>query len=117
MFEHWTDPAGVEILRRVDRRVIVDTHKVWSAPYWGPTQSANAEGVRPMPLAPPEVRAHGLVVAPLQEGRQVAWIRRAFGEWLALVFVNASSADGQSQLTMPLWLQSDAFRLPRSDGS
>ncbi|SHV73078.1 hypothetical protein [Mycobacteroides abscessus] len=117
MFDNWVDPPGVEILRQVDRRVIVDTHKVWSAPYWGPRQPANTEGVRPMSFAPPEVREHGLVIAPMQEGRQVAWIRRAFGEWLALVFVNASSADGRSQLTMPLWLQGSAFRLPRDDGT
>lgn len=118
MFEEWVDPTGVEILRRLDRRVIVDTHKVWSAPYWGPTQPHNSEGVRPMSFAPPEVQKHGLKIDALQEGRQVAWIRQSHGEWLALVVaINVASADGQSRLTMPLWIQGSAFRLPRADGS
>ncbi|MBN7374107.1 hypothetical protein [Mycobacteroides abscessus] len=70
-----------------------------------------------MSLAPPEVRQHGLKLDALQEGRQVAWIRQSHGEWLALVFINAASTDGRSRLTMPLWIQGSAFRLPRVDGS
>ncbi|QSN49693.1 hypothetical protein I3U33_26215 (plasmid) [Mycobacteroides abscessus subsp. abscessus] len=70
-----------------------------------------------MSFAPPEVQKHGLKIDALQEGRQVAWIRQSHGEWLALVVINVASADGQSRLTMPLWIQGSAFRLPRADGS
>lgn len=117
MFDRWNDPPGVEMLRRVDRRVIVDTTKVWPVTYWGPPEPGNSEGVRPMQFAPHDVQEHGLRIDTLQEGRQIAWIRRSFGEWLALVCISVGSADGKSALTMPLWLQTNAFRLPRGDGS
>ncbi|MGL5441236.1 MAG: hypothetical protein ACRDDJ_02040 [[Mycobacterium] stephanolepidis] len=117
MFEEWHDPDGVEILKRVDRRVIVDTTKVWPSKYWGPAEPGNTEGIRPMQFASHQTQTHGLRIETLQEGRQIAWIKRSFGEYLGLVFIKVGSADGCSKLTMPLWIQGDAFRLPRSDGS
>jgi hypothetical protein len=40
--------------------------------------------------------------------RQVAWIRRSSdGGWLAVVLMPAGSANGQSRVTMQLWLESD----------
>ncbi|WP_132827775.1 hypothetical protein [Mycobacteroides abscessus] len=116
LFTGWHDPPGVQILRRVDRRVIVDTHKAWPAPYW-PPDAPNAGSVRPMSFAAAEVRNHGLHLETLHEGRQVAWIRQSTGQFLGLVLVDAVSRDGRSQMTMPLWLQSSTFRLPRPDGS
>ena len=37
--------------------------------------------------------------------RQVAWIRRANGDWLAVVLMPAGSANGQSSIMMQLWLE------------
>lgn len=117
VFEEWHDPDGLEILKRVDRRVIVDTTRVWPTKYWGPAEPGNTEGIRPMQFASHQAQAHGLRIETLQEGRQIAWIKRFFGDYLGLVFIKVGSADGRSKLTMPLWIQGDAFRLPRGDGS
>ncbi|WP_081343460.1 hypothetical protein [Mycobacteroides chelonae] len=116
LFRDWHDPPDLEILRRVDRRVIVDIHKVWTASYWPPDAPA-AGTARPSNSASYEVKQHGLFVNVLQEGRQIAWIRLSTGEYLGLVLVEVSSRAGGSRLTMPLWLQASTFRLPRADGS
>ena len=36
--------------------------------------------------------------------RQVAWIRRSDGGWLAVVLMPAASGNQQSRVTIPLWL-------------
>lgn len=40
-------------------------------------------------------------------GRQLAWIRRADGNWIAIVTVSACSGSGLSEISMPLWLPPD----------
>ena len=49
--------------------------------------------------------------------RQVAWIRRASdGGWLAIVLMPASSANGQSSITMQLWLEPDMITTDLTTG-
>jgi hypothetical protein len=36
--------------------------------------------------------------------RQIAWLRRSDGGWLAVVSMPASSANGKSSVVMQLWL-------------
>ena len=40
--------------------------------------------------------------------RQIAWIRRSDGGWLAVVEMPARSANGRSRLAMQLWLPPEA---------
>jgi hypothetical protein len=37
-------------------------------------------------------------------GRQVAWVRRSDGGWLAVVLVPVTSGNERSRLVMPMWL-------------
>jgi len=47
--------------------------------------------------------------------RQVAWIRRASdGGWLAVVLMPAGSANGQSSVTMQLWLEPRDYNRPHA---
>lgn len=55
------------------------------------------------------VKSGGLRLEPSMPARQIAWIRRADGGWLALVMMNASSANGRSTVTMQLWLPPDGL--------
>lgn len=98
MFDDWVTVPGVEILWQLDRPVLVDTRKVWPTAH--------------MPFRPPtpRVQQHGANIKPRVEGRQVAWLRRNSGEYLALVVIAVRSADGASRMLMPLWVQCDAFR-------
>jgi len=48
--------------------------------------------------------------------RQLAWIRRSDGGWVAALTVPAGSANGRSTLTMPLWLPPEAFTTDVSAG-
>ncbi|TDZ82784.1 hypothetical protein DE4585_01576 [Mycobacteroides salmoniphilum] len=102
MFDSWKGPPGVEIYRPIDRPVVVLTHQV----LLGET------GSRQMTLSPTPARRHGLVVESLHAGRQLAWVRRNTGGWLALVTIEARTADGLNSLTMDLWLQRHQFMLP-----
>jgi hypothetical protein len=43
-------------------------------------------------------------IEPQTQGRQIAWVRRSNGGWLAVVLVPAASGNGRSSLTIPLWL-------------
>ncbi|WP_277243998.1 hypothetical protein [Mycolicibacterium obuense] len=39
--------------------------------------------------------------------RQTAWVRRSDGGWLAVLECTASSPNGQTAVTMQLWLEPD----------
>ncbi|ORA28162.1 hypothetical protein [Mycobacteroides abscessus] len=68
-----------------------------------------------MSLNPTLARRHGLVIDALQTGRQLAWVRTNTGDWLALVVVEVTTADGLNHVTMQLWLQRHQFQLPHRD--
>lgn len=53
-----------------------------------------------MSLSPLFARRHGLVIESLHSGRQLAWVRLSTGGWLALVTIEARTADGLNSLTM-----------------
>lgn len=97
MFESWAMSAEYPILFEVDRDVLV-----------------NVAGLSP-PTAvrkdklPLWVKSSGLLLDPEMPARQLAWIRRSDGGWIALVQLTAKSANRQSQLTMDLWLPPNAF--------
>ncbi|WP_199347652.1 hypothetical protein [Mycobacteroides chelonae] len=65
-----------------------------------------------MSLSPPFARQHGLIIESLHPGRQLAWVRLNTGGWLALVTIEAQTADGLNSLAMDLWLQRHQFMLP-----
>ena len=46
---------------------------------------------------------------PWMPGRQVAWLRRADGGWLALVLVPAASTNQAAHVTLQLWVEPDAI--------
>ncbi|EIC67171.1 hypothetical protein OUW_05543 [Mycobacteroides abscessus M93] len=85
--------------------MVVLTHQVFSGQV----------GSHQMSLSPTLARRHGLVIESLHPGRQLAWVRTSTGDWLALVAVQASTADGLNSLTMQLWLQRHQFQLPHGD--
>jgi hypothetical protein len=84
-------------LYRVERDVIVDVARLFPA-----------SGVRRDEL-PLWVKSCGLRLEPSMPARQLAWIRRADGGWLAIVVMPASSANGRSTLTIQLWLSPDGL--------
>ena len=43
-------------------------------------------------------------------GRQVGWLRRADGGWLAVVLLAAASANDASHVTLQLWVEPDVIR-------
>lgn len=99
MFELWEQVGDYRTLFRVDRNVRLDIGQIFPC-----------TGVRKDAL-PLWVRACGLALEPVMPARQVAWIRRADGGWLAAVQVPASSANGRSRLRMNLWVPAGAIDL------
>ncbi len=97
MFESWEDSAEFPTLFRVDREVRVDVARVFPA-----------GGIRKDEL-PLWVKACGLLLEPAMSARQIAWVRRSDGGWLAAVEMPASSANGRSRLAMQLWLPPEAL--------
>ncbi len=93
MFDHWENDSTHPTLFRVDRPVTVSAAEAL------PSGTRKLGGQHPA-----WVRAFGLQIEPRMPGRQVAWLRRSDGAWLALVMVPATSGNGRSSLVMPLWL-------------
>lgn len=61
-----------------------------------------------------EVRAHGLHIDAVADGRLIAWVRRTTGMWLAVVEVEGRSADGRASVPMTLWCPRNAVRAART---
>lgn len=97
MFEFWEDSSEFPTLFRVDREVRVNAARVFPA-----------TGIRKDKL-PMWVKACGLLLEPAMLARQVAWIRRSDGGWLAVVEMAANSANGRSRVVMQLWLPPEAL--------
>lgn len=102
MFDFWENPPEGGTYLAVDRPVVVLSHQV----LLGDT------GSHQMALSPPFARQHGLIIESLHPGHQLAWVRLSTGGWLALVTIEARTADGLNTLTMDLWLQRHQFMLP-----
>ena len=67
-----------------------------------------ATGIRKDEL-PLWVKACGVLLEPAMPARQVAWIRRSDGGWLAAVEMPACGANRRSRLAMQLWLPPEAL--------
>ncbi|WP_100522662.1 hypothetical protein [Mycobacteroides abscessus] len=100
MFDEWVNPPGFKTLYLMDMPVTVESSRAW------PGQFMHL-GVS---LPSREVRTYGLKVEPFMRGRLVAQVRRTDGDWFAVVEVPAASGDGQSRLTMQLWLPPEVVR-------
>jgi len=98
MFEQWRQSDQYRTLCPVDRPVMIDTNKALPA--------GRARRADELPLW---LKSGGLSLEPWMPGQQVAWVRRATGGWLAVVLMEAGSANGQSRVTMQLWLDPEAI--------
>ena len=92
MFERWSDIPGYPTLFRVDREVRVDTSRLFPG-----------SGARQDEL-PLWLKSGGLRLESWAPARQVAWLRRADGGWLAVLLLEAGSTNQQSTVTMQLWV-------------
>lgn len=99
-FDQWDSSADYPTLFRTDREVYVDLTKVF------PTLGCVARRQDELPLW---VRACGLRLELRIPGRQLAWVRRADGGWLAAIVCWPPSANGQSRLRMQLRVEPDAL--------
>jgi hypothetical protein len=97
VFEEWHDDPKYPTLYRINRDVVVDIARLFPA-----------SGGRRDEL-PLWVKSCGLRLEPSMPARQLGWIRRADGGWLAVVVMPASSANGRSTLNMQLWLPPDGL--------
>jgi hypothetical protein len=101
MFERRHNDDEYPTLYRLDRDVVVDTSRLFPA-----------STVRRDEL-PLWVKSFGLRLEARMPARQLAWIRRCDGSWLAMVMMEAGSGNGQSTLAMQLWLPSDGLTAER----
>jgi len=63
------------------------------------------------------VKTSALRLEPTMRARQVAWVRRASDAgWLAVVLMPAGSANGQSRVTMQLWLEANMITTDLTTG-
>ena len=107
MFDMWENIDGYPTLYPCDRPVIVDTR--WLPP----------SGTRRDKLAM-WIKSGGLHLDYEMPSRQLAWVRRADGSWIAIVELIARSCNQRSSLTATLWLPPGAIRAssaePRAPG-
>lgn len=101
MFDDWVADSsfqGQRTLFLVSRDVQIDMWRVMPPTRFDTFRSDQV---------PMWLKSTGLQIEPIMRGRQVAWVRRATGGWLAVCEVPAGSSNGQSHLTMQLWLPPD----------
>ncbi|MBN3458386.1 hypothetical protein JNN96_30560 [Mycobacterium sp. DSM 3803] len=99
MFEHWApELCGYRTLHVVDRWVRVDIAKAFPALMSGGTRRDEI---------PMWVKSGGVfIAAPYMRAHQIAWVKRANDNvWLAVVLMPVASGNGQSHVTMQLWLE------------
>lgn len=99
-FDQWVSSDTYPTLFKADRQVYVDLTRVF--PGLGDVTRRHDE----LPLW---VRACGLRLELQIPGRQLAWVRRADGGWLANCVCWPGSANGQSRLRMQLWVEPQAL--------
>ncbi|CAN5621876.1 hypothetical protein BH09ACT8_BH09ACT8_50780 [soil metagenome] len=101
MARNWpTYPMSHQVVFPVDRPVLVDMIRAF--PGLGSTMRRQDE----LPLW---VKAFGVRLEPWMPARQTAWIRRSDGGWLAVLECTATSPNGETAVTMQLWLEPDAI--------
>jgi hypothetical protein len=93
MFDEWESDSEYPTLFRVDWDVVVSTAEAL------PSTGRKLAGQPPI-----WVRSFGLQIEPQMHGRQIAWVRRSNGGWLAVVLVPPTSGNGRSRVMLPLWL-------------
>lgn len=93
MFDSWVSDPDWPTLVKQDRPVAVYADQALPS-------SANT----PADELPLWVKAGGLRVEAHMLARQVAWIRRASGGWIAVVLMPAASSNNRLRLTLPLCL-------------
>jgi hypothetical protein len=96
VFDSWEDFTDYRTLFRLDRQVRVDTARLFPA-----------TGIRKDEI-PLWVKSAGLLLEPSMPARQIAWLRKSDGGWVAALAMPVRSANGRSRLTMQLWLPADA---------
>jgi hypothetical protein len=99
-FSGWPQAAEYRTLFSISRMVWVDMLRVF------PGLGACARRQDELALW---IKSGGLRLEPWMPGRQVAWLRRADGGWLALVLVPATSTNQAAHVTMQLWVEPDAI--------
>ena len=97
VFDSWEDFTDDRTLFRLDRQVRVDTARLFPA-----------TGIRKDEI-PLWVKSAGLLLEPSMPARQIAWLRKSDGGWVAALAMPVRSANGRSRLTMQLWLPADAI--------
>lgn len=97
MFDKWESIEGYPTLFPCDRPVVVDMG--WLPP----------SGIRRDELAM-WIKSGGLHLDYEMPGRQLAWVRRADGSWVAVVELTAHSGNRRSSLTATLWLPPGAIK-------
>ena len=96
MFDKWVrELLGYRTLHYVDRQVWVSTARAFPP-----------AGTRRDKL-PLWQKAGGLALEPWMPARQLAWLLRSDGTWLAFVELEARSGNNKSGLSMQLWLLAD----------
>ncbi|ROZ88078.1 hypothetical protein EEB19_22335 [Gordonia sp. OPL2] len=100
MFEQWSDARTLRVFDP-PRAVTVDMTVI--DPTLGRGRRFGRSGVSL------HVRANGAQINPQLAGWQMAWLGMADGQWRALVYVQISSANGQSRLPVTLWVPPDAL--------
>jgi hypothetical protein len=106
MFDRWRDSTEYPTLYRVRREVLVDISRLF--PRFGGRRKDE------LPLW---VKAGGLHLEPWMPAQQFAWLRCASGDWLAGVLMPARSANGQSSITLQLWLEPGVITTDLSAGT
>ena len=96
-FSDWPEDASYRTRFSIDRQVWVDMLRVF--PGLGSCTRRQDE----LALW---IKSGGLRLVP---GRQVAWLRRADGGWLALVLLPAASTNEAAHVTLQLWVEPDAI--------
>lgn len=96
MFDNWErELLGYRTLHHVDRPVWINIARAFPP-----------AGTRSDQL-PLWQKAGGLALEPWMPARQLAWLLRSDGTWLALVELEARSGNNKSRLSMQLWLLAD----------
>lgn len=93
MFDIWMGDPSYPTLVPVDREVAVYA-----------SEALPCSVATPADQLPLWVKAGGLRIEAHMVARQVAWVKRASGGWLAVVLMPAASSNGRLRLTLPLCL-------------
>lgn len=93
MFEPWGCDPSHPTLFKVDREIAVYAH-----------DALPSSGRQPADRIPLWVQAFGLRIEAHMRARQVAWIRKSDGAWLAVALVPVASSNRRIQVTLPMCL-------------